>query len=287
MHTSLVWLFLSHDIGLAPEQPRNKTENKYVLQVILPDAIFPPVLWFMLQAVLVTRHKTKMKTVSAIREFTTELQLYFHMWVTSVSPWDASGGHSRAALGRCCSLLSKDQAQSPHYWSIPLKNPLSKTDLQLQLQWIHWIQISFNKTWINPMLENRIYNVTRFPGTTFDDYVHGDIICDIYLEPNTENESNWSSTQPQIQRHTLSFKHLSNVEQKSACADCLEVGIQVLSSFSEVTPPILCITDSLFNSNPGVPTWGAWWDILMIISAQNQWETGGEVKNWGSRIHHP
>lgn len=123
----------------------------------------------MLQAVLVTRHKTKMKTVSAIREFTTELQLYFHMWVTSVSPWDASGGHSRAALGRCCSLLSKDQAQSPHYWSIPLKNPLSKTDLQLQ--WIHWIQIhspiSFNKTWINPVLENRIYNVTRFPGTTF------------------------------------------------------------------------------------------------------------------------
>lgn len=101
----------------------------------------------------------------------------------------------------------------------------------------------------------------------FDDYVHGDIICDIYLEPNTKHESNRSSIQPQIQRHTLSFKHQSNLEQKSACADCLEVGIQILNSFSEVTTPILCITDSLLNSYPGVAVWGGWWyinDLFLI-----------------------
>lgn len=54
--------------------------------------------------------------------------------------------------------------------------------------------------------------VQGFLAWIFDDYVHGDIICDIYLESNTENESNWSSMEPQIQRHMLSFKHLSNLE---------------------------------------------------------------------------
>lgn len=201
------------------------------------------------------------------------------MWVTRMSSWGASEVHSRAALGRGCSLLCKDQAQSLHYWSITLKKPWEQN--WPELQWIHWIQIhspiSFNKTWINPTLENRIYNVTRFLAWIFDDCVPGDIICDVYLEPNTGNESNWSSIQPQVQGHTLFFKHHSNLGQKRACADCLEVGIQVLKSFSEVTTPIVCITESLLSRNTGVATGGGWWDPLMTYFCS------GSVRNWGRK----
>ena len=61
----------------------------------------------------------------------------------------------------------------------------------------------------------------------------------------------------------------SNLEQESACADCLEVRIQVLHSFSELTTPILCIiytryvqylnlkrTNSVLKSNTDVAILG-------------------------------
>lgn len=43
----------------------------------------------MLQAALVTKHKAKMKIISVIREFTTELQLYLFVWTTSMFFCDA------------------------------------------------------------------------------------------------------------------------------------------------------------------------------------------------------
>lgn len=166
-----------------------------------------------------------------------------------------------------------------HHWT-HLINPQSKADLELQ--WIHriWIcsLISFNKTWINPILETRIYNVASFPGMNFQwldswwyNLWH---FCKSQIPKMRETDPIYSRKH----RGTLSPLSVrgSNLEQESACASCLEVGIQVLHSFSEVTTPILYIiytiylqylnlkrTDSVLNSDTDMAIFSGSWDRLM------------------------